>query len=278
MLMKKILISVLTVIVSLTLSAQDLTILHLNDTHSHIEPERLGEINGHGGIIEQAIYITEVREEMGKKNVLLLHAGDFSQGTSYFTELKGQIEIDNLNAMGYDVVTLGNHEFDNGIVALSKRLSQLNCPVVCANYDFSGTELENIVKPYAIVRKAGKKIGVIGVLTDVSSVVDKSINQGLEFKDPLPIVQKYADYLRNKKGCELVICLTHLGDKGSKTKGAFLDQDLVAGTTGVDIVVGGHAHTVLEDMQVWKNAAGEDVIYVTDGGWGLEVGRLDVNF
>lgn len=276
--MKKILISVLTVIVSLTLSAQDLTILHLNDTHSHIEPERLGEINGHGGIIEQAIYITEVREEMGKKNVLLLHAGDFSQGTSYFTELKGQIEIDNLNAMGYDVVTLGNHEFDNGIVALSKRLSQLNCPVVCANYDFSGTELENIVKPYAIVRKAGKKIGVIGVLTDVSSVVDKSINQGLEFKDPLPIVQKYADYLRNKKGCELVICLTHLGDKGSKTKGAFLDQDLVAGTTGVDIVVGGHAHTVLEDMQVWKNAAGEDVIYVTDGGWGLEVGRLDVNF
>ena len=119
--MKKILISVLTVIVSLTLSAQDLTILHLNDTHSHIEPERLGEINGHGGIIEQAIYITEVREEMGKKNVLLLHAGDFSQGTSYFTELKGQIEIDNLNAMGYDVVTLGNHEFDNGIVALSKR-------------------------------------------------------------------------------------------------------------------------------------------------------------
>lgn len=276
--MKKILISVLTVIVSLTLSAQDLTILHLNDTHSHIEPERLGEINGHGGIIEQAIYITEVREEMGKKNVLLLHAGDFSQGTSYFTELKGQIEIDNLNAMGYDVVTLGNHEFDNGIVALSKRLSQLNCPVVCANYDFSGTELENIVKPYAIVRKAGKKIGVIGVLTDVSSVVDKSINQGLEFKDPLPIVQKYADYLRNKKGCEFVICLTHLGDKGSKTKGAFLDQDLVAGTTGVDIVVGGHAHTVLEDMQVWKNAAGEDVIYVTDGGWGLEVGRLDVNF
>lgn len=276
--MKKILISVLTVIVSLTLSAQDLTILHLNDTHSHIEPERLGEINGHGGIIEQAIYITEVREEMGKKNVLLLHAGDFSQGTSYFTELKGQIEIDNLNAMGYDVVTLGNHEFDNGIVALSKRLSQLNCPVVCANYDFSGTELENIVKPYAIVRKAGKKIGVIGVLTDVSSVVDKSINQGMQFLDPLPIVQKYADYLRNKKGCDLVICLTHLGDKGSKTKGAFLDQDLVAGTTGVDIVVGGHAHTVLDEMQVWKNAAGEDVIYVTDGGWGLEVGRLDVNF
>lgn len=276
--MKKIILSVIALAAVTTLAAQDLTIIHLNDTHSHIEPERMGDIDGHGGIIEQAIYISEVREEMGKKNVLLLHAGDFSQGTSYFTELKGQIEIDNLNAIGYDVVTLGNHEFDNGMEALSKRLVQLNCPVVCANYDFTGTPLANIVKPYTIVKKAGKKIGVIGVLTDVSSVVDKSINQGLVYQDPVPIVQKHVDYLRSEKKCDLIICLTHLGDKGSKTKGAQIDQHLVAGTTGVDIVVGGHAHTELDEMEVWKNAAGEDVIYVTDGGWGLEVGRLDITF
>ena len=268
----------LAVIAAVSLSAQDLTILHLNDTHSHIEPEKLGDINGHGGIIEQAIYISEVRQEMGKKNVLLLHAGDFSQGTSYFTELKGQIEIDNLNAMGYDAVTLGNHEFDNGMEVLAGRLKQLNCPVVCANYDFSATPLADVVKPYTIVKRAGKKIGIIGVLTDVSTVVDKSLNKGLEFQNPIPIVQKYADYLRNEKGCDLIICLTHLGDKGSKSKGALIDQDLVAGTTGVDIVVGGHAHTELDEMEVWKNADGEDVVYVTDGGWGLEVGRLDVKF
>ena len=276
--MQKIFLSIIALAAVSTLSAQDLTILHLNDTHSHIEPERLGEINGHGGIIEQAIYISEVRQEMGKKNVLLLHAGDFSQGTSYFTELKGQIEIDNLNAMGYDVVTIGNHEFDNGMSALAKRLEQLDCPVVCANYDFTGTPLADVIKPYTIVKKAGKKIGVIGVLTDVSTVVDKSLNAGLEFQNPIPIVQKHVDYLRNEKGCDLIICLTHLGDKGSKSKGAIIDQDLVAGTTGVDIVVGGHAHTELDEMQVWKNAAGEEVVYVTDGGWGLEVGRLDITF
>lgn len=276
--MKKIFLSIIALAAVTTLAAQDLTILHLNDTHSHIEPERLGDINGHGGIIEQAVYISEVRKEVGKKNLLLLHAGDFSQGTSYFTELKGQIEIDNLNAMGYDVVTIGNHEFDNGMSALAKRLEQLNCPVVCANYDFTGTPLADVIKPYTIVKKAGKKIGVIGVLTDVSTVVDKSLNAGLEFQDPLPIVQKYADYLRNEKGCDLIICLTHLGDKGSKSKGAIIDQTLVAGTTGVDIVVGGHAHTKLDEMEVWKNAAGEDVVYVTDGGWGLEVGRLDIEF
>lgn len=276
--MKKIFLSIIALVAVTTLAAQDLTILHLNDTHSHIEPERLGDINGHGGIIEQAIYITEVRQEMGADNVLLLHAGDFSQGTSYFTELKGQIEIDNLNIMGYDAVTLGNHEFDNGMEVLSKRLKQLNCPVVCANYDFTGSPLEGIVEPYAIVNKAGKKIGIIGVLTDVSTVVDKSLNKGLEFQNPIPIVQKYADYLRNEKGCDLIICLTHLGDKGSKSKGALIDQDLVAGTTGVDIVVGGHAHTKLDQMEIWKNAAGEDVVYVTDSQWGLEVGRLDVKF
>lgn len=276
--MKKIILSVIAFAAVTTLAAQDLTILHLNDTHSHIEPERMGDINGHGGIIEQAAYITEVREEMGKKNVLLLHAGDFSQGTSYFTELKGQIEIDNLNAVGYDVVTLGNHEFDNGMVALAGRLRQLDCPVVCANYDWTGTPLEGIVKPYAIVKKAGKKIGVIGILTDVSTVVDKSLNQGLVYMDPVPVTQKYVDYLRNEKKCDMIICLTHLGDKGSKASGVAIDQTLVAGTTGVDIVVGGHAHTELDEMEVWKNAAGEDVIYVTDGGWGLEVGRLDVTF
>ena len=276
--MKKIFLSIIALTAVTTLAAQDLTILHLNDTHSHIEPERLGDINGHGGIIEQAAYISQVRQEMGKKNVLLLHAGDFSQGTSYFTELKGQIEIDNLNVMGYDVVTIGNHEFDNGMEVLAKRLQQLNCPVVCANYDFSATPLADLIKPSTNVKRAGKKIGVIGVLTDVSTVVDKSLNAGLEFQDPLPIVQKYADYLRNEKGCDLVICLTHLGDKGSKSKGAIIDQTLVAGTTGVDIVIGGHAHTKLDEMEVWKNAAGEDVVYVTDGGWGLEVGRLDVNF
>lgn len=276
--MKKIFLSIIAFAAVTTLAAQDLTILHLNDTHSHIEPEKLGDINGHGGIIEQAIYISEVREEMGKKNVLLLHAGDFSQGTTYFTELKGQIEIDNLNAMGYDAVTIGNHEFDNGMEVLAGRLKQLNCPVVCANYDFSETPLAGIVKPYTIVKKAGKKIGIIGVLTDVSTVVDKSLNKGLEFQNPIPIVQQYADYLRNEKGCDLIICLTHLGDKGSKSKGALIDQDLVAGTTGVDVVIGGHAHTRLEQMEIWKNAAGKDVVYVTDGSWGLEVGRLDVKF
>lgn len=276
--MKKLFISFIALASALTIAAQDLTILHLNDTHSHIEPEKMGDVKGHGGVIEQSIYISEVRKEMGEQNVLLLHAGDFSQGTSYFTQLDGQIEIDLINTFGYDVVTLGNHEFDNGPAVLAKRLVQLECPVVCANYDFSKTDLADIVKPYAIVEKAGKKIGVIGLLTDISTVVDSSAHAGLVYMDPVPVAQRHADYLRNEEKCDLVICLTHLGDERDKNTTAAIDQDLVAGTTGIDIVVGGHAHTRLKDLEIWKNAAGEDVVYVTDGSWGLEIGRLDIEF
>ena len=276
--MKKIFLLISVCILASVASAQNLTVLHLNDTHSHIDPERSGPLAGRGGVIEQAAFVDSVRDALGKKNVLLVHAGDFSQGTSYFSELNGDIEVNVLNAMQYDAVTLGNHEFDNGAAELARRLKNLKADVVCANYDFTGTPLDGIVKPYAIVKKAGRKIGIIGVLTDVSTVVDKSLNKGLVFQNPIPIVQKYADYLTNEKGCDLIICLTHLGDKASKSKGALIDQDLVAGTTGIDIVVGGHAHTKIEQMEVWKNAAGEDVVYVTDSQWGLEVGRLDVNF
>lgn len=259
--------------------AQDLTILHVNDTHSQIEPQRKDVPGpGEGGVIEQAAYISEVRHEMGKKNVLLLHAGDFSQGSSYFTELDGQIEIDVINAMGFDVITIGNHEFDNGTEALAQRLRQLDCHVVCANYDFSSTPLDKLIDPYVIVRKAGKKIGVIGLLTDLSSVVDASKNAGLVYQDPVAVTQKYATYLKDEKKCDLVICLTHLGDERGKNPHTAIDQDVVAGTTDVDIVVGGHAHTRLDDLLLWKNKAGEDVIYITDGKWGLEVGRLDIEF
>lgn len=276
--MKRLIISLLSFGCAFVLPAQDLTILHLNDTHSHIEPEKMGDIKGYGGVVEQTAYIEEVREEMGRRNVLLLHAGDFSQGSSYFTTLGGYLEVEMLNHMGFDVVTIGNHEFDNGAEALAGRLRKLRCPVVCANYDFSSTPLDGLVKPYAVVKKAGKKIGVIGLLTDISSVVDMEQSQGLVYHDPVSVAQTYADYLRNVKKCDMVICLTHMGDERGKDPDAAIDQDLVAGTTGIDVVVGGHAHTRLDEMQVWKNAAGEDVIYVTDGCWGLEFGRLDIEF
>lgn len=253
--------------------SQDLVILHVNDTHSHEEPLRDGGLQGGmGGVIERAAYVDSVRTAVGKKNVLLLHAGDFSQGTSYFTELGGDIEIDLINAMKYDVVTLGNHEFDNGIDELARRLGNLKCPVVCANYDFSELVLGKYVKPYAIVRKGGMKIGVIGLLTDVTRVVQKSIADKMKRFDDIEVANKWADYLKNEEHCDMVIALTHIGFDSVGMN----DPALVAGTRNIDLVVGGHSHTFLTDAEYRNNLDGRPVPIVQDGCWGLFVGQVDV--
>lgn len=253
--------------------SQDLVILHVNDTHSHEEPLRDGGTQGGmGGVIERAAYVDSVRTAVGKKNVLLLHAGDFSQGTSYFTELGGDIEIDLINAMKYDVVTLGNHEFDNGIDELARRLDNLKCPVVCANYDFSELVLGKYVKPYAIVRKGGMKIGVIGLLTDVTRVVKRSIADKMKRFDDIEVANKWADYLKNEEHCDMVIALTHIGFDSVGMN----DPVLVAGTRNIDLVVGGHSHTFLTDAEYRANLDGRPVPIVQDGCWGLFVGQVDV--
>lgn len=259
-----------TVFFALSAGAQNLTVIHINDTHSHIDPQRSGEYIGRGGVIEQAAYIDSVRCADGKRNVLLLHAGDYGQGTSYFTEMGGNIEIDVMNAFRFDASCLGNHEFDNGIDELARRLKNLKNDVVCANYDFSGTVLEDLVQPYTIVRKAGKKIGIIGLLTDVSSVVDSEIAKVLQYQDPAKVVNKYAEYLRDEKGCDMVICLSHLGYTE--------DKELAASTVNVDLIVGGHSHTLLHKKQIVKNPEGDDVVVVQNWKWGLNLGHLSVDF
>lgn len=255
---------------ALSLDAQSLTILHFNDTHSNIDPLRSGEYKGRGGVIEQAAYIDSVRKADGKRNVLLLNAGDFSQGTSYFPELGGDIEIDVFNAAKYDAVAIGNHEFDNGVSELARRLKRLDAPALCANYDFSGTELEGLVDPYTIVRKAGKKIGIIGLLPDISVVVSAELVKGLKFIDPAEVVNRYADYLKNRKKCDLVICLSHLG--------YVQDKELASSVRNVDVIVGGHSHTLLHEMQNVDDLDGNDVRIVQDWHWGLTVGNMKIEF
>ena len=255
-------------------SAQNLTVLHLNDTHSHIDPERSGISAGQGGVIEQAAFIDSVRVADGRKNVLLLHAGDFGQGTSYFTELQGDLEIDVLNAMQYDAVALGNHEFDNGMEELARRIRNLDVPVVCANYDFTGSPLESLVKPYIVVKKAGKRIGIIGALTDVSTVVDRSVADQMKYLSPVESINGYAEYLKNEQKCDLVICLSHLGyDRGADT-----DCEVAQLLKNVDVIVGGHTHTKLDDYTPVKDLDGKEVVIVQDSCWGLEIGQLTVTF
>ena len=247
----------------------DLVILHVNDTHSHFEPVRGGEKDGMGGCIERAAIVDSVRRAEGAANVLLLHAGDFSQGSSYFSELDGELEISVINSMGYDCVTLGNHELDNGPEALAARLSRINCPVVCANLDLSPFELGKYVTPCAILERAGRKIGVIGLESDISTNVAKTVSSRIRQLDNVEVTNRWALWLRDEQKCDLVILLSHLGIKE--------DLALIPQVSGVDLVIGGHSHSYLEDFEWVRDSRGCRVPVIQAGAWGLEVGKVTVS-
>lgn len=250
-----------------------LVILHTNDTHSHLDPLRSGKKAGHLGVIERAAYFDEVRAAEGRRNVLILDAGDFDQGTPYFSILGGDLEVELLGRMGYDAVAYGNHEFDNGTAELARRVKNMKPEALCANYDFSALELGKYTKPCTVTRRGGYKIGIIGLLADVRTLVDKSVAVDLVYLDPKEVTQKWADHLRNEKKCDLVIVLSHLGTESSTE---YSDCKLAEDTEGIDIIIGGHTHTDLDRELVLTNKAGKPVHVVTDFKWGYYVGRLDV--
>lgn len=271
--MNRIFLAALFSAVSLLAGAQDLVILHTNDTHSHIDPVRSGRNAGLGGVIERAVFVDSVRNAVGRSRVLLVDAGDFSQGTSYFTLLKGDVETDCMNAMKYDVACLGNHEFDNGLEELARRVRRMNFPVVCANYEFRDPELDRLVRPYCILRRGGFKIGVIGLLTDLTKVIDRHIADKIAYLDPVETANRYAAFLKEKKHCDIVICLTHLGYEGD----FFTDPELVSGVRNVDMVIGGHSHTFLENAVYVEDCTGREIPVVTDGNWGIYVGKIEIS-
>ncbi len=248
-----------------------LVIMHTNDTHSHFDPLR----DGRGGIVERAAFVDSVRKANGAGKVLLMHAGDFDQGTSYYTQMHGILEADMINAMQYDVVTLGNHEFDDGIESLTERARRIQCPIVCANLDLSSFELGKYVKPYTVLHRGGKKIGVIGLEADISTCVAKTISSRIPQLDPVEVVNKWSAYLRNTEKCDMVILLSHLGyehEAGSTLD----DQSLIALSHGLDLVIGGHTHTFVKDFVYVNDADGKAVPIITDGCWGLEMGLIKV--
>ncbi len=266
--MMKRLLTLLCLVLAAAACRQDLVIIHTNDTHSHLEPEHAGSSVGRGGVIERAACIDSVRKAAGKGNVLLLHAGDFNQGTSYYSELGGGLEVDLVNALGYDCITLGNHEFDNGIEDLEARLARVECPVVCANIDLSPFKLGEYVKPCTVLRRAGRKIGIIGLTSNLARNVSATISSRIPQLDNVEVTNKWAEYLRNDQKCDLVILLSHLGYSN--------DQALIPRCSGIDLVVGGHSHTFVDDFIYVPDRDGKKVPIIQDGCFGYKLGLVTV--
>ena len=242
-----------------------LVIVHTNDTHSHLEPLR-GEPRG--GVIERAAFVDRQRQKAGEGRTLLLHAGDFNQGSSYYTTFGGQLEVELVNAMRYDCITLGNHEFDNGIEDLTARAAQIRCPIVCATLDLSSFELGKYVKPYTVIERGGMRIGIVGLLCDITTNVSRTVSSRIPQFDRVEMLNKYAALLRGQEKCDYVIALTHIGYEE--------DLALAAATRGVDLVIGGHSHTFIKKPARVRNLDGKRIPVVTDGCWGLEMGVLKI--
>ncbi|MDR3351061.1 MAG: metallophosphatase [Prevotellaceae bacterium] len=238
-----------------------ITILHTNDVHSQVEPDK----NNMGGMVRMATYIRQVRA--AEENVLLLSAGDMFQGTPYYNLFSGAVEIELMNAMGYDLACLGNHEFDNGIDSLVKRLQEAKFKIITANYDVSETALRPLVKPYAILEKGGFKIGVVGVGTDLSPVSFGKNWEGIVISDAVEAANTIAKQLKEQH-CDLVLCLSHIGYEE--------DIKLAENSRNIDLIIGGHSHTFLEKPDIRKNLDGKDVPITQTGGNGKYIGRIDI--
>jgi len=255
-----------------------ITILHTNDVHSHIDPfgPDHGRNPNQGGVARRAKLIEAVRKE--NPNTLLLDAGDIFQGTPYFNYYGGELEFKLMSMLKYDLATIGNHDFDNGIDGLYKQLPNANFDFVSANYDFSNTIMDSHVRPYKIFNTAGIKIGVFGLGIELQGLVPKNLCKETVYLDPIEIAQDMSRILKDNEKCDLVICLSHLGYfyKNSTEKAS--DLNLAKATKDIDLIIGGHTHTFLPKPTVAQNVNGDNVLVNQVGCYGLYLGKIDFYF
>lgn len=253
-----------------------LTILHTNDVHSHVEPfpQDHKAYPGQGGVQNRFNLIQKIRKE--NPNTLLFDCGDIFQGTPYFNEFGGELELKLMSQMGYDAATMGNHDFDNGMEGFLEVLPNARFPFICSNYDFSETILKNKTVPYKVFEKSGIKIGVFGLGIKLNGLVDKKLYGKTIYEDPIKKAEEMVAILREKLACDLVICLSHLGFSYQEKKVS--DSTLAASTSGIDLILGGHTHTFLETAIELPNKDGKKVL-VNQVGWaGVNLGKIDFYF
>lgn len=254
-----------------------ISILHTNDWHSRIEPFPYNgsRYEGLGGAVRRAKRIDDIRKET--EHILLLDAGDIFQGTPYFNLYSGELEFKLMSSMGYDAATIGNHDFDGGISNLAQQITNnANFSFLNCNYNLSDTPLTDLVKPYQIFEKGLLKIGVFGLGIELEGLVAPNLYGEARYLDPIIAANETAEHLKKKMKCDLVICLSHLGYRYN----AEIVSDCVLATQSrnIDIILGGHTHTFLDQPTILENRDKQGVL-INQVGWaGIKLGRIDITF
>ncbi|MFN6999294.1 MAG: metallophosphoesterase [Elioraea tepidiphila] len=266
-----------------------LTVLHTNDVHSRHEPiNRLGAAcraeeqqagSCVGGSARLAAALVAERAAAGAEGriVLTLDAGDQFMGSLFYTHWRGEAEREVMNAIGYDAMTVGNHEFDNGPPVLARFAASLACPLLSANIDATGEPaLAPLIRPFTVIARGGARIGIVG-LTTADTPRISSPGPGVRFGEEVAALGTGVQAAR-AAGAEVVIALTHVG--------LGLDQRLAAAVPGLSAVVGGHSHTLLSNSADGAEgryplpvhgASGFAVPVVQAGANNRYLGRLDLD-
>ncbi|WP_299365844.1 bifunctional UDP-sugar hydrolase/5'-nucleotidase [Winogradskyella sp.] len=255
-----------------------ITILHTNDVHSHIDPfgPQHKRNPNKGGVARRATIVESIRKE--NPNTLLFDAGDIFQGTPYFNYYGGELEFKLMSMLKYDVATIGNHDFDNGIDGLYAQLPHAKFEFVSANYDFSNTVMDTHVKPYKVLVRDGVRIGVFGLGIQLEGLVQKELYKETIYNDPIEIAQDISRALKEEESCDLVICLSHIGYHYKDNPDIASDLNLAKATKDIDLIIGGHTHTFLPKPTITKNRVGQKVLVNQVGAYGLYLGRIDFYF
>lgn len=253
-----------------------LTILHTSDTHSCIDPISPNDLRPEqadkGGYVRRATLVEQLRQE--KPDLLLLDCGDYSQGSVYYNLFRGEVEIRLMNAMGYDAATVGNHEFDYGLENMARLFRLAQFPMVCCNYDFTGTPVQGLVHDGVVIERAGHRIGILGVAPRLEGLVSQANCAGVGYTSPAEAAQPVVDRLRQQEHCDVVICLSHLGyGDGDEQDPAFIRS-----THGIDVVLGGHTHTYMEHAMYLPNADGRLIPLSHQGKNARFVGLLELEY
>lgn len=251
---------------------KQLVVLHTNDTHSTIFPVNSNiddqEIAGRGGFLRRVNMVKEQRRQ--HPDLLLFDSGDFSQGSGYYTLFKGEVEVGLMNQMGYDAATIGNHEFDFGLDNMARIFRMAKFPIVCSNYDCTGTVIQDLVKPYITLVRNGVKIGVFALSPELKGLVFDGNCEGITYLDPAETAQKYINILRKQEKCDIVICISHLGWEVSD----YTDEMFLKKVEGCDLVLGGHTHTYMKELGYAPDKTGKRIPVDQNGKHGAFVGKL----
>ncbi len=251
-----------------------ITVLHTNDQHSQIDPLSDNDRQaGKGGVARRATLVKLIRKE--NPNTLLLDAGDAFQGTPYYNLYKGEVEMKAMSAIGYDAMTLGNHDFDYGVEALAAAMKFANFDFVSTNYDVRGTVLEKRVKPYLLRELGGLKIGIIGLGIKLEGLNTPDSYKGIKILDPTTTARAAIALLREKMACQMVLCASHLGYFANPKNGDYGDSQLAAEVDGIDFIASGHTHTVMKQPVMVTQAGGGLTTIFQVGKSGIYLGRVD---